>query len=87
MSRIGDFDLNTPEGMQGWIIDHEAKINVMWQHQREWNVKTEKKQDDNVKRISRLESKIALYGSLAGGLAGLVLQFVPKILQAVGSGP
>ena len=84
MTKIGNFDLKTSEGVQDWIIDHEAKIKVYWEHQWEWNKKADKRVEENVRRINRLETKIAVWASLAGAAAGLIATFLPKLLGATG---
>lgn len=70
----------TIEEFQVIWAEHVGRTEAWWVQHKDLIVDFKKRQDLMSKRISTLETKVALWGALGGTLAGLIMQILPKIL-------
>lgn len=65
-------DLQTLEDIRLWIADHDAKINLLWKQQHDFNERLDS-------RVSVIEKKIVWLTTLAAAGGGVGGQFLAAL--------
>jgi len=77
---IKDLDKEVEAGKL-WIAAHDAKINALWDSQKEWNRRHESSMVEVFRRLTAVEKRVVFIAggmSLAGAIAGTFLSHLLK---------
>jgi len=77
---IKDLDREVEAGKL-WIAAHDAKINALWDGQKEWNARHERSMLEVFRRLTAVEKRVVFIAggmSLAGAIIGTLVSHLLK---------
>jgi len=64
--------IETVDDIRLWITDHDARIDVWWHDQHEWNKSTEYKMHSLVERLTAVEKRVMWLSGAAAAVGSII---------------
>lgn len=68
-----------------WITDHDARIDVFWKNQHNWNKGVDLRFEGSEKRVTILEKKVIFVAGIAAAIGSGLGAFLIQFLTSGGS--